>query len=159
MESHAMYANHCARTPRVTTVDLSLEEHSHRAYVRTLVEAIPLFEKIESWMQGYAYPRIDRFAVALALRESVINAVEHGHAADPTKLVQITFAVRRNEVVIEVEDQGPGYDPTLVPSPLQAENRDRHHGWGLFMMQSYATWMTIDPPGNRVTFGRRRSEN
>lgn len=152
-----MYANRCPRTPRITTVDLSLEEHAHRAWVGSLAEAIPLFVTIESWMKGYAYPRIDRFAVALILREAISNAVEHGHGSDPTKRIQITFAVRRDEVVIEVEDQGSGYDTTRVPNPLHTENRDHHHGWGLFIMHSYATWMTIEPPGNVVAFGRRRS--
>ncbi len=148
-----MYAQPCTRTSRVTTVDLSLDEHSHRAWIQSVPEVEPVFEMLESRMIALGYPRIDRFAVNLVLREAVLNAVEYGQGGGGAKkTIQITFAVRPDEVVIEIEEQIPGDDITL-PSLMC----DRNHGWGKFMTQSYATWMCVDPPGNRLSFGRRRS--
>lgn len=152
-----MYANRQVRRSQITAVDLSLEENAHRVRVRTLEGAVPVIKQIESWMGNYQYPRIDRFSVSLALQEAITNAVQHGHQGDASKLVQITYAVRPNEVVIEVEDQGTGFDPDLVPNPLLMKNRDQHRGWGLFMMRAYTTWLAVEAPGNRVTFGRQRS--
>lgn len=157
MENPDMYVNRQIRRSQVTTVDLALEESAHRVRVKTLEAAIPVIKQIESWMLKAGYPRIDRFSISLALQEAVTNAVQHGHHGDPNKSLQITFAVRPNEVVIEVQDQGIGFDPELVPNPLLMKNRDQHRGWGLFMMRTYTSWLAVEAPGNRVVFGRFRS--
>src|SRR5262245_25012 len=125
-EDHAMQAKRQCHQSQVTTLDLSLEENADRTWVRSLEEVVPVFKRIESWMLGHDYPRIDRFSVGIALREAVINALKHGHRDDPNKQVRITFAVRPQEVVVEVLDQGRGFAPDLLANPLTLENRDPH---------------------------------
>lgn len=157
MLEQPMYAHRDFRRAEITDTDLSLEENALRVHVRTKEAALPVLRRIEKWMAESGYPRIDRFSVTLALQEAIANAIHHGNRCDPNKTVQIRFAVRPKEVVVEVQDEGPGFDPDTVPNPLLMKNRDQHRGWGLFMMRTYTTWMAIEAPGNRVSFGRHRS--
>ena len=153
-----MYAQPSPRTSRVTTVDLSLDEHARRIWIKSLPEIESVHEILKLRMIDLGYPLIDRFAVHLVLREAVINALEHGQAAVAGKTVQITFAVRPDEVVIEIEEQDPNGEYARPSDRPPSIIVDRNHGWGKFKTQSYATWMCVDPPSNRLSFGRRRSD-
>jgi serine/threonine-protein kinase RsbW len=62
-------------------------------------------------------------------------------------------------VVLEVEDQGQGFDPDQVPDPRREPYMDRPGGRGLFLMRTYMTWVSFNREGNRVTFSRRRSHS
>lgn len=152
-----MYAQPTERASRVTTVDLTLDEHAHRAWIRSLAEVAPVFEMMEARMLDLGYPRIDRFAVNLVLREAALHALENGHDGDPDKTLQITFAVRPDEVVIDVEDQCAGFSPKSEPQPRLNDGRRRPRGWSAFLTKSYASWLEVEPTGNRLSFGRRRS--
>jgi serine/threonine-protein kinase RsbW len=63
------------------------------------------------------------------------------------------------EVLLEVEDQGHGFDPTQVPDPLVEPYLDRPSGRGLFLIRTYMTWVSFNQEGNRVTFCRQRSQS
>jgi serine/threonine-protein kinase RsbW len=103
------------------------------------------------------YPEKDRFAVRLALEEALINAVKHGNRGDPSKQVAARFRVTAESVVMEVEDEGEGFDPAQVPDPLAPENLERSSGRGLLLMRAYMTWVHHNDYGNCVTLCRYRS--
>ena len=151
---------HCNERPaQITNLGLGLDDNARKARVHSLTEANPVFETIQLWMKGEGFPQKDRFAVNLALQEAFSNAVRHGNGGNPNKSVQIAYVVRKDEVVVEIEDQGAGFDPNAVPNPLHAEHIDRCRCWGLFMMRAYTTWMSFNFRGNRVMFGRQRSKD
>lgn len=152
-----MYSEPSPRKSRVTAVDLSLDEHSHRAWIRSVPELDPVYELLESRMKNLGYPQVDCFAVNLVLRKAVLNSLRYAQEGDPKKTVQITFAVRPDEAVIEIEEQITSSDTIMPVYRSPSEKIDLNQGWGKFMTQSYATWMCVDPPGNRLSFGRRRS--
>jgi len=139
-------------------VDLELEAHLQRHLVRRPSEMGEVFQKLEDWMRFNGYARRDRFAVVLALSEAAANAFRHGNRCDPSKCMRISFLVTHAEVLVSVEDQGQGFDPEQVPDPLAEGSLDRPGGRGLFLMRAYATWLSFDPPGNRLTFCRLRSK-
>jgi serine/threonine-protein kinase RsbW len=135
-------------------VDLGLEADVCRVRLRFLSEVGPLLEKLQGLMTVLGYPRKDIFAVALALHEAVVNALRHGNRGDPTKQVRVSYLVRPTEVVLEVEDEGKGFDPDLVADPLLDGNVGRPNGRGLFLMRAYMTWVHFSRLGNRVTLCR-----
>ena len=137
--------------------DLRLESDLVSVRVRSLAELCPVFEKLEGWMRVLGYARRDIFAVTLALHEAVANAVRHGNRGDPAKHVQVSYLVRPNEVALEVQDDGRGFDPDQVPDPLTAENVGRPCGRGLFLMRSYMDLVCFNRAGNRVTMCRLRT--
>jgi serine/threonine-protein kinase RsbW len=152
---------HCygkSQRPTYTLLDDPDPGHSVRCIeANTLAASLPAFEKIEDWMRVLGYPYRDLVAVILALREAVSNAVHHGHRCDPDKHFRVRFVVTADEVLVEVEDEGFGFNPDQVPDAVAAWHEQQPRGRGLFLMRSYATWLCFNATGNRVTLCRRRS--
>jgi anti-sigma regulatory factor (Ser/Thr protein kinase) len=144
--------------PHAALIDLGLEENTRRLRFCSMPEAYPLAVRIEEWMRALAYPPRDIFSVRLILLEAVSNAIRHGHGNDLSKQVEVRYLVRPVEVVLEVRDQGRGFDPMAVPDPRLDENLDKLSGRGLFLMQLYASALSFNPQGNQVTLYRRRSD-
>jgi serine/threonine-protein kinase RsbW len=79
--------------------------------------------------------------VAVAVRESVINAIKHGNRGDEQKQVHVDFtpldASAPRGIAIRVRDEGPGFDPDNVPDPLAPENLLKNSGRGIFLIRSF----------------------
>ena len=79
--------------------------------------------------------------VAVAVRESVINAIKHGNGGDQQKQVHVDFtpldASAPRGIAIRVRDEGPGFDPDNVPDPLAPENLLKNSGRGIFLIRSF----------------------
>jgi serine/threonine-protein kinase RsbW len=142
----------------VAMVDLSASEAVRRVMLHSLAELRPLSERVENWMRVLGYANKDLFAVTLSLHEAVDNAFRHGNWGDPGRVVRVHYVVTLSEVLIEVEDEGPGFDPSQVPDLFAGENTGRNTGRGLFLMRAYMNGVTFNPQGNRVTLWRRRSD-
>jgi serine/threonine-protein kinase RsbW len=108
-------------------------------------------------MAAAGYSERDQFGVRLALEEAVVNGLRHGNGGDPSKEVRVCYAVSPQEVLAEVEDEGPGFDPDAVPDPLAPENLERSCGRGLLLMRHYLTEVRYNARGNAVTLRKRRS--
>jgi serine/threonine-protein kinase RsbW len=77
------------------------------------------------------------FAIVMAVREAVTNAMVHGNQEDETKSVEVIFNCLGNVLEIEVSDQGEGFDPTGVPDPTDPVNILKTSGRGIFLMRSF----------------------
>ncbi len=79
--------------------------------------------------------------IGVAIRESVINAIKHGNRNDPAKSVFVEFVWAANsdptELVVEVRDQGQGFDPSRLVDPLAPENLLKSSGRGIFFMKNF----------------------
>ena len=97
-------------------------------------------------------------SISLAVREAVANAIKHGNLQDPEKRVEVDFGVDRGEVVIEVTDQGAGFDLLEVKDPLKPDNLLRPNGRGIFFMNSFmdAIDYSFKPEGGTVVTLRKR---
>jgi serine/threonine-protein kinase RsbW len=125
--------------------------------VHTTAEIAPLCDGIATSMSAAGYGCRDVFAVRLALEEAVINAIKHGHQGDPRKTVRVSYRISPQRVLINVDDEGPGFDPCQVADPLSPENLDRSTGRGLLLMRHYMTWVKHDACGNRVSMCKCRT--
>lgn len=117
----------------------------------------PLLDRLLATLKRRRYGAQDLFSVRLAVEEALVNAFKHGHHNLPGKAVTVRFRIAPDEVLVEVEDQGPGFDPAQVPDPLAAENLERGSGRGLFLMRSYMSLLSYNERGNRVSLCRRRT--
>ena len=100
--------------------------------------------------QQRGYDRSSCFALRLALEEALTNAILHGNRSNPHKRVTVQYRVDSGRVVIEVEDQGEGFDPQAVPDPTRMENIEIPAGRGIILMRAYMTEVHFTAPGNRV---------
>lgn len=95
--------------------------------------------------------KVSRFAVRLALEEAVSNASRHGNSGDPKKKLELRYRVKPGEIVLEVQDEGRGFDPNVVPDPTAEENLEIPSGRGLMLMRAYMSEVSYNDDGNRVT--------
>ncbi len=78
-----------------------------------------------------------RFAIDMAVREAVANAVKHGNKLDETKQVEITFENSDEGFAITVRDFGKGFTVEEVPDPTNPENLLKVDGRGILFMRSF----------------------
>lgn len=96
------------------------------------------------------YNETSAFAVKLSLQEALANAFKHGNADNPNTTVIVDYNVASDEVTLEIQDQGEGFDPGSVPDPTADENITIPAGRGIMLMRSFMTEVEFFPPGNRV---------
>lgn len=137
--------------------DLRPEEWRRRTF-RSADEVPALLAVLVTEMEELGYPKKDLFAVRLAVEEALVNAVKHGNRGDPKKEARLRYYVNADLVVLEIEDEGSGFDPAGVPDPLAPENLERPCGRGLFLIRKYMTWMQHNESGNRITMCRHKTE-
>jgi serine/threonine-protein kinase RsbW len=96
--------------------------------------------------------------IDLAVREAVTNAIKHGNEQNPDKQVHVDLLLEGEELVIRIEDEGRGFDPSSVPDPLAPENILRTNGRGLLFMRKYMDDIqySLRPEGGTVVTMRKR---
>jgi len=114
-------------------------------------EVVPFVETVSATLSEMGYTRNDVFGVRLALEEALVNAIKHGHRHDPSRLVKVRSWLTRGAAVLEIEDQGEGFDVSDLPDPTAVENLERSCGRGVYLMQSYMSWIRYNDRGNCVT--------
>ena len=86
--------------------------------------------------------------VSVAVRESVINAIKHGNREDRLKHVTVEFVLspraQPEEFVVQVLDEGAGFDPDAIANPLDPENVLKSSGRGIFFMRNFMDDVSVD---------------
>ncbi len=77
------------------------------------------------------------FAIDLAVRESVANAVKHGNKFDESKTVEVVMADNGSGFEISVRDFGTGFAIDEIPDPTDRENLLKASGRGILFMRSF----------------------
>lgn len=106
----------------------------------------------------------DRDNVALAFREILFNAVEHGGGNDPSVFVTITYMRADGALLFRVRDPGPGFsfaklrhaalsNPPDEPA-AHAMNRDalgmRPGGFGILLTREFVDELLYNEKGNEA---------
>jgi serine/threonine-protein kinase RsbW len=121
-------------------------------------EVVPLLDEVAAAMIEYGYPQRTCWEVRLILEEAIVNGLKHGNGGDPSKQVRVRYLVQSEAVFAEVEDEGPGFDPSEVADPTDPENWQRPSGRGLLLMRHYATWLRYHGRGNRLSLCKYRPD-
>lgn len=80
-------------------------------------------------------PRAVNLQVPVALTEALSNAILYGNRADATKRVRVRAVVDDRALVMEVCDEGGGFDlANCLHDPTDPEQLEREDGRGLFLM-------------------------
>lgn len=100
----------------------------------------------------------DVFALRLGLDEAIQNAHVHGNQSDGRKRIRIAWEVAPDATTVVVEDEGSGFDPSVVADPTGSENLMRSGGRGLFLMRAYLHDVAYNNRGNTVRLTRYRTD-
>lgn len=120
-------------------------------------------DRVESAVLGalerFGYPDASRFAVRLALEESLVNAFMHGHRGlPPEETVHVLYRVSPEQVTIAVTDRGPGFKPEHVPDPTVEEHVELPSGRGLMLIKAFMTSVHHENNGSRLVMTYKRPD-
>lgn len=98
-------------------------------------------------------------ALQLSLEEVVTNVIVHGYKQTGNKTVAVRLAARPGELVVEVEDEAPAFDPLARAAPdldLPLEERPIG-GLGIHLVKNLMDAVTYQRDGhrNRLTLTKR----
>ena len=82
-----------------------------------LSEITRLTEEIEAFGDEEGLGPKDIFALTLSLDELVTNVISYGYEPGAPHQIQVTLEKVGDEVLVQIEDEGRPFDPTLAPEP------------------------------------------
>ena len=74
------------------------------------------------------------------------------------RLVHIRARLSSEEAIITLRDQGPGFDPSVLPDPTDPENIGKISGRGLLLIRTFMDDVFFNETGNEITLIKRRSD-
>jgi anti-sigma regulatory factor (Ser/Thr protein kinase)/ActR/RegA family two-component response regulator len=135
-------------------------------WIRLLVRCdLKTADRVLQFFDEFAeLPDPERSAVALAFREMLTNAIEHGGRLDPTQLVEISYLRARHMVKCRISDPGEGFTLDEIPHAAIAnpeDNPTRHMeyreksdmrpgGFGVLLTQHLVDQLVYNERGNEV---------
>jgi CheY-like chemotaxis protein/anti-sigma regulatory factor (Ser/Thr protein kinase) len=123
------------------------------------------------------------FTIATALDEALRNAMIHGNLEVSSDLreidggkpysdlirqrrtespycdrrVYISLKTTREEAIFVIRDEGPGFDPSLIPDPTDPDNFEKVSGRGLMLIQAFMDEVRHGANGSEITMIKRPS--
>jgi anti-sigma regulatory factor (Ser/Thr protein kinase) len=109
-------------------------------------------------------PDPEKNEVAMAFREMLMNAIEHGGQLDPNQYVEIEYVRARHMVTCHITDPGPGFTLDEIPhaaianpdddptrhAVLREEQGMRPGGYGVLLAQKLVDELIYGQHGNEV---------
>jgi len=142
----------------------------------------PLIRRLEAAVREMGLcGEADLIRLGVALREAVVNAIDHGNLELDSELRQdderiyralgngrreqspyrerrvwIDVGVMRDEARFTIRDEGPGFDPSTLPDPTDPANLCRIGGRGLLLVRTLMDDVRFNARGNEITLVKRR---
>jgi serine/threonine-protein kinase RsbW len=115
-----------------------------------LKAAKALAERVLRLVKQQAYGEDAQFAIKLAMEEALVNAIKHGSRNVAAAQVVVEYDVDALRAIIQITDQGVGFDPASLPDPRAQENLECPCGRGILLMRAYMDEVTYNEAGNSV---------
>jgi serine/threonine-protein kinase RsbW len=113
-----------------------------------------LLEQLEAqhWQQR------EIFAIHLATEEALVNAICHGNNSDAQKNVHVVFRLASDRIRIEISDEGPGFNPAVLPDPTASDQLNMPCGRGVMLMRAFMSRVEFNAQGNTVIMEKDREK-
>jgi serine/threonine-protein kinase RsbW len=129
----------------------------------SIVESVNAAEEsIKRFAQDVGFKESDGYFIGLAVREILINAIQHGNHFDPAKKVGLRVFISGDELNVQITDQGEGFRIESIPDPRLAENRELPSGRGIAMARAMMDEFSVErnsPGGTLVRMTKRIPTN
>lgn len=96
----------------------------------------------------------DTFWIRLVLDEAINNAILHGHIeslTSPVTNLRLKYQIKKDQIVLTIEDAGNGFDYSIVPDPTTDENLLNISGRGIYLMRKIMDSVKFNEIGNIIT--------
>jgi serine/threonine-protein kinase RsbW len=107
-------------------------------------------EEIAKKILSLAGSEEEAFKVKLALEEALTNAMRHGNSLEAEKLVNVRIEASKEKIVVDVHDEGKGFDFRVLPDPTDKDYSDRPSGRGIFLMRKLMDTVEFYDAGSGV---------
>ena len=132
----------------------SASQPDHHGVTITLraseTEVSPVVDQIMQVVRENHCANGNELDVEIALREALANAIKHGAAGDPTKIIECHVTCEKPGILIVVRDPGSGFDPKSIPDPLTGENIYSNHGRGIFLINKLMDEVKFEKNGTEI---------
>lgn len=88
--------------------------------------------------------------ILIASLEATNNAIMHGNKLDENKQVTIDFKMEGKTLLVQVDDEGNGFDYENIPDPTAPENLENVNGRGIFLMEKLSDKISFSRNGATV---------
>ena len=145
--------------PRVCVLDATNLKTKLELTLPSKIEAIsPAVNRIMRLLKKESCAPEHEFAVEAALQEALANAILHGNHLKPRKKVHVCCACDSVQgVLIIVQDEGEGFDPAKIPSPLLGERIHSEGGRGIFLINTLMDEVHLRRGGTQIYMRKRGS--
>lgn len=107
---------------------------------RILSELEGIFQQVQN-LFPFSHEKFHN--ILIATTEAVINAIQHGNKFDLNKKVSLSVEAFDKKIIIAVQDEGKGFDPSSVEDPRTPENLLKERGRGIFIIRQLANSVSI----------------
>ena len=115
-----------------------------------------LLDDVLRRLETLDWGRRDIFGVHLAVDEALVNAIQHGNAADERKHVRFSCRISPQTIRVEITDEGPGFDPEKLPDPTSPARLGCPGGRGVLLMRAFMGHVEFLGCGNHVVLQKER---
>lgn len=129
-----------------------------RAIPSELASGRRILDELLAKLQTENWTSRDIFGIRLALEEAVVNAIKHGNRLDKTKQVHVTCESTVDKIWIRISDEGPGFNPDLVPDCTDAAHIEVPNGRGIMLMRNFMSRVEYNCSGNVVVMEKLRAD-
>lgn len=121
------------------TADVSLTKPFYELRLKSKLTEV---RKVKRFIQKLAalhhFSKSRLHDVMLVITEATNNAILHGNKLDAKKHAILRCTIDGNRLLVEVHDEGSGFNPETLPDPLAEENLLKPSGRGVFLIKQLA---------------------
>ena len=121
-----------------------------------MTESFHELQRLHNWLLDNGGSDFDWPLISVAIKEALINAVEHGNHNDASLPVDIDAEILEVEgqrcLRVRVSDCGPGFDLKTERQRIEAEGQLRIQGRGIQLMESVAKSLSFFGGGMQMEF-------
>jgi serine/threonine-protein kinase RsbW len=149
--------------PARDTGSMRAEPRRVEVTLKSRIEHVDLGEELARQVADVAgFDEDEQYKISMSVRECLINALKHGNQGDQDKNILLSLFLQPDRLVVQVGDQGTGFNLGAIPDPLADENLLKGSGRGLFLVRCFMDNLRVecsDQGGALVILSKRYSSN
>lgn len=104
------------------------------------------------------------YQVELAVDEACSNIIEHAYGGEGSGIIECTYRIQDEELIVILRDHGQSFDPETVPKPNLSPNVQERTGGGLglYLIRQIMDEVNFDfesEAGNVLTMVKRKKHS